>query len=57
MMKIEKGDRVKHWFAGTGTVQRVEGKTRQGTAWVKWDRGRSGGAKKSDLTVIKKHNP
>jgi hypothetical protein len=46
---IEPGQRVRHWFAGTGRVERVIGWKQ---ARVRWDRGGRGIARVRDLRVM-----
>lgn len=51
---IEPGDIVRHWFSGEGTVQRVEGDSPNGTVWIKYDDGTTGGAYGKDLDLTEK---
>ena len=49
-MKI--GDRVRHWFAGIGTVTKLD----RTTVWVRWDKcGTVGGAWLADLSRCPDH--
>lgn len=49
-MRINVGDRVRHWFAGRGTVLAVEGRL----ARVQWVTGGSGLAFIAELSPIKR---
>ncbi len=44
-VRINKGDKVKHWFAGFGIVERIRGCT----ALCRWADGRTGYAYLKDL--------
>jgi hypothetical protein len=45
---MKAGSRVKHWFAGLGTVRRIRGRC----VSVKWDNNGVGIAYKIDCRVI-----
>lgn len=49
-MRINVGDRVRHWFAGRGIVLAIEGRL----ARVQWATGGSGLAFIAELGVIKR---
>lgn len=50
MTDLKQGDRVRHWFAGDGTVKRIGGKQ---SVWVRWDKcGTTGGAYASQCRRI-----